>query len=188
MINNLKASKNTITDLKLVQNGDSTLPPGRYIHLRHHTGNQAATGSQLGAGIRGKHHPGLNSDFFFNCSEMSFRMLDISSLGNRRRRVDSTSTAHLIFSCTVLAQTCFFLLSECTVHIDPMHLHGSSHTKHSVCVSHQKTHTSSSSRNIVHLAALDVTTHGHSFLTFLNQSSSEQNNPAKIDGHSRVAR
>ena len=39
------------------------LLPGRHIHLRHHTGNQAATGSQLGAGIRGKHHPGLNSNF-----------------------------------------------------------------------------------------------------------------------------
>ena len=64
LINNLKASKNTIFDLNLVQFGASTRPPGRHIHLRHHTGNKAATGSQIEAGIRGKHHPGLNSFFF----------------------------------------------------------------------------------------------------------------------------
>ena len=64
LINNLKASRNTITDLNLVEDGDSVLPPGRRIHLRHHTGNQASTGSQIGAGIRGKHHPGLKSNFF----------------------------------------------------------------------------------------------------------------------------
>ena len=58
-------SMNTITVLNVVQDGDSTLPPGRRIHLRHHTGNKAVTGSQIEAGIRGKHHPGLNSIFFF---------------------------------------------------------------------------------------------------------------------------
>ena len=61
LINNLKASKNTITDLKIVQDGDTILLLGRRIHLRHHTGNQAATGSQIEAGIRGKHYPGLNN-------------------------------------------------------------------------------------------------------------------------------
>ena len=66
--------------------GDSILPPGRRIHLRHHTGNPAATGSQVEAGIRGKNYPGLNSNFFFfNCSEMSFRLPEIESPGNRRR-------------------------------------------------------------------------------------------------------
>ena len=55
---------------ELVQDGDSTLPPGRRIHLRHHTGNRAATGSQIEAGICGKHHPGLNSNLFLLCSEM----------------------------------------------------------------------------------------------------------------------
>ena len=38
LINNLKASKNTITDLNLEKEGESTLPPGRRIHLRHRTG------------------------------------------------------------------------------------------------------------------------------------------------------
>ena len=55
--------KNTIVDLKLLQDGDTILHPQR-IHLRHNDGNQAATCGQLGAGIRGNHHPGLNSEFF----------------------------------------------------------------------------------------------------------------------------
>ena len=63
LINNLKASKNTITDSNLVQGGDFILLPGRRIHRRHHTGNKAATGSEFEAGIRGKHPPGLNSNF-----------------------------------------------------------------------------------------------------------------------------
>ena len=61
LTNNLKASKNTIADLKLVEDGDTILLPGRRIHLRHRAGNQAATGSQIEAGIRGKHYPGLNN-------------------------------------------------------------------------------------------------------------------------------
>ena len=73
LINYLKASKDTITDLNLVQDGDSILPPVRRFHLRH-TDNKAATGSRVEAGIRGKHHPGLNSIL---CSEMSFRLPEI---------------------------------------------------------------------------------------------------------------
>ena len=68
LINNLKALRNTVIDLKLLQDGDTIFPPPR-IYLRHHDGNQAATCGQLGTGIRGNHYPGLNSDFFFpNCS------------------------------------------------------------------------------------------------------------------------
>ena len=59
VINNLKALKNTIIDLKLPQDG--LLPRRNY--LRHHDGNQAATCGQLGAGIRGN-HLGPNSEFF----------------------------------------------------------------------------------------------------------------------------
>ena len=86
LIINLKASKNTATNLNLVQEGDSSiLPPGRRIHLPHQTGNHAATGSQIEAGIRGKHHPGLDSDFFFfDCPEMSLRLPEIATPGNRR--------------------------------------------------------------------------------------------------------
>ena len=73
----VKALKNTITDLKLPQDGDTILLPRR-IHLRHHDGNQAANCGQLGVGIRGTRHPGLNSFFFFlHCSEMSFRLPEI---------------------------------------------------------------------------------------------------------------
>ena len=96
------AFKNTITDFNLVQDGDSILPPGRRTLLRHRIGSRAATGSQIVAGIRGKHHPGLNRIFpsFFRC---------VSSLAG------NLISWHHIFSCTVVAQTCFYLLSECTV-------------------------------------------------------------------------
>ena len=78
LINNLKALRKTIIDLKLLHNGDTILLPQR-IHLRHHGDNHAATCGQLGAGIRGNHHPGLNSEL---C--MSFRLPEIFSPGNRR--------------------------------------------------------------------------------------------------------
>ena len=78
LINNLKASKNTITDLNLGQDGDFTFPPKRRIHLRHRTGSRTATCGQLGAGLRGNNHPGLNSEFFlFFVPEMSFRLPEI---------------------------------------------------------------------------------------------------------------
>ena len=59
----MSKKKKTIIDMNLVQDGDSVFPPGRRIHLRHQTGNKAATGNKIGAGIRGKHHPALNSGF-----------------------------------------------------------------------------------------------------------------------------
>ena len=87
------------------------------VTMRAETNSQAATGSQLGGGIRGKHHPGLNSKHFsLIVPVMSFRLPEIQSPGNRRvRGVNSTPTAHHIFSCTLVARTCFYLLSECTV-------------------------------------------------------------------------
>ena len=102
LINNLKASKNVITDLNLVENDDSTLPPRRRIHLRHRTGSRAATESQIESGIRGKHHHGLNSNFSL------FRAV-ISLAGNliswqSAEGVDRhTYRAEHIFSCTVVA-------------------------------------------------------------------------------------
>ena len=52
-INSLKALKNTIVDLKLLQDGDTILLPQRIrLHLRHHDGNQAATCGQRGTGTR----------------------------------------------------------------------------------------------------------------------------------------
>ena len=44
--------------------------------------------------------------------------------------LDSTLSAHHIFSCTVVAQSCFHLLSESTVTLTSMHSHGSSHEAH----------------------------------------------------------
>ena len=63
LINSLTAVRNTIVDWKLPQDGGTILLPRR-IHLRHQDGNQAATCSQLGTGVRGNHHPGPNSYFF----------------------------------------------------------------------------------------------------------------------------
>ena len=63
LINNLKALRNTIIGLMLLQDGDTILLPQR-IHLRHHDGNQAASCGQLGTGTRGSLYPGVNSDFF----------------------------------------------------------------------------------------------------------------------------
>ena len=67
---------------------------------------KAATGSQLGAGIRGNHHPGLISDFFFfHCS------CDVISLAGNGISLKSTGgvnstpyRAHvfLMHSCTVI--------------------------------------------------------------------------------------
>ena len=101
--NTLKASKNTIADLNLAQDGDSTLPPGRRIHLRQRIGNKAATGSQIEAGIRGNHLPGLISIF-------SSLLLAIDGVC-RRAHLQRTTFFHAQFlrSCFVV------LLSECTV-------------------------------------------------------------------------
>ena len=72
VINTLKALENMHIDLKLLQDGDTILLPQRIrLHLRHHDGNQAANCGQLGAGIRGNLHHGVNRDFF-NRSRMSF--------------------------------------------------------------------------------------------------------------------
>ena len=88
----------------------------------------------------------------------------INLLENRREGVNSTLAAHHFFSCTVVAQSCCspvvivysHTLTPCTCTAQV--------TMHTVCVSPKNTHTSS--RNVVHFAALDDTIHGHSFLTF----------------------
>ena len=77
--------------------------------------------------------------------------------------VDSIPTAHHIFTCTVVAQTCFYLLSECTVTHWP-HAPAWFKSRSTLSASRPK-NIYTSSRNVAHLAELD-TTHGHSFLTF----------------------
>ena len=146
----------------LPQDGDTIFLPRR-IRFRHHHHNQAATGSQLGAGIRGEHHPGLNSFFLLQlCRDVIFacRKFDLLAIDG------GVQTAHLprtTFSCTVVAQSrCSLVCQSVQSHVDPMHLHGSSHEAH--CLRFAQKHTSS--RNVVHLAALDDTKHGYSFPTF----------------------
>ena len=67
--------------------------------------------------------------------------------------VNSTPTAHHIFSCTVVAQTSFTCCQSVQSYIDPMHLHGSRHEAHCLRFA-QNIHTSSSSRNVAHLQNL----------------------------------
>ena len=107
MINNLKVSKKMITDLQLVQDGDSIHFPRRRIHLRHHTGNQAATGSQLGAGIRGEHHPGPNSK---KCSSLivqrchvACRKFNLLAIDGRCKQMH---LPHAIIECVQLFTLC----------------------------------------------------------------------------------
>ena len=109
LINKLKASKNTLTDLNLVQDGDSTLPPGRRIHLRHRTGSRAATGSQFEAGIRGKHHPGLNSNLFVFVQRRHFacRKFNLLTIDGRCRQTHLPRTSVLMHSCCAVSlQSC----------------------------------------------------------------------------------
>ena len=91
-------------NVKFLQDGDTILLPQR-IHLRHHDGNHAATCGQLGAGIRGNLHPGVNIDFSLVVPVMLFRLQEISSLVNRREGVNRTPTAHTFVSCTVVVQS-----------------------------------------------------------------------------------
>ena len=125
LINNLKASKNTITNLNLVQDGDSTLPPGRRIHLGHHTANKAATGSQIEAGIRVKHHPGLNIKFFFFVQRCHFacRKFNLLAVDGECRQTTNGAPHFLMHSCCAVSlQSCCQSVQS---HIDPTHLHGS---------------------------------------------------------------
>ena len=70
-----------------------TTPSSSSSHWEQH--------DRIKARILGEPHPGLNSIF---CSEMSFRLLEIKSLGKRRGVQTGTPAARHIFSCTDVAQ------------------------------------------------------------------------------------
>ena len=96
--------------------------------------------------------------------DLSSDELDTLRRSSNHTTVISTPTAHHFFSCTVVAQSRCSLVVKANSHTLTPCTCMAQVTKHSVCVSPKNTHTSS--RNVVHLAALDDTTHGHSFLTF----------------------
>ena len=187
LIGGLKASKNTITDMNLVQDGDSTRPPGQRIHLRHHNGNRAATGSQIEAGIRGKHHPGLNSIF-----PSLFR--DVISLAGNLNLISWQSTGcvdrHTYRASHFLMHSCctdlFLLVVRVYSHtLTSMHLHGSSHEAHCLRFTQKHSH---------HILVAHCRTpcrtrhHARALLPRLfPESVFQQSNPAKINGHSSVA-
>ena len=160
----MKALKNTITDLKLPQDGDTILLPRR-IHLRHHDGNQAANCGQLGAGIRGTRHPGLNSFFFLlslfrDVISLAGDLISWQSTGVCRQHTHRVHDFLMHSCCTDL----FLLVVRVYSHILTSCTCMAQVTKHIVCVSPKNTHISS--RNVVHLATFDDTKHGHSFLSF----------------------
>ena len=91
--------------------------------------------------------------------------------------------AHHIFSCTVVAQTCFYLLPECTV-THWLHALAWLKSRSTSSAVRPKTFTPHSCRTLCrtwhHAQALLLS-------LFLNQSSSNLNNTSEINGHSRVA-
>ena len=111
--------------LDFVQDGD-TIPLPRRIHLRHHDGNQAAAGSQIEAGIRGKHHPGLNSNFFFffvqrcHFACRKFNLLAIDR-GCRQTRLPRTTLSH----AQSLHRLVLLVVRVYSHALTSMHLHGS---------------------------------------------------------------
>ena len=96
-IKSLKALKNTIINLKLLQDGDTILLPQR-IHLHHHDGNHAATCGERGTGIHGNLHPGVNSDFLlesFQMSDFYFACRQLKKLAIDGRCKQYTYRAHV---------------------------------------------------------------------------------------------
>ena len=144
LINNLKALKNTITDLTVPHDGGTILLPRRIRHhdLRHHDGNQAATGSQLGAGIRGKHHSGLNSNFFSSLivqrCHFAYRKFNLLAIDGWYEQYTYRAPLFLMHSCCAVSlQSCCRSVYS---HIDPTHLHGSSHEAHCLRFAQKHSH------------------------------------------------
>ena len=114
---------------------------------------------QFGAGIRGNVHPGLNSEFFFDCSSDVLSLAGNIITWQSTVGVNSTLTAHTFFSCTVVVQSsCHWLHAQIS-----RITRGSRITEHIVSVFPQNIHTSW--RNVLRHASLDDTMHGHSFFT-----------------------
>ena len=55
-------------------------------------------------GLRGNLHPGVNSDFFFSCSSDVISPAENLISWQSTEDVNSTPTAHTIFSCTDAVQ------------------------------------------------------------------------------------
>ena len=121
LINNLKALKNTVIDLKLPHDGDTILLPRRIRWQA--TSDWKSTWSW----DSWQTSPWTEQYFFFNCSEISIRLPEICNLLAidgvcRQTHLPRTTFSHaqmlhrLVFTCCQSVQS----------HIDPMHLHGSS--------------------------------------------------------------
>ena len=165
LINKLKASKSTITDLN-ARTGWRFYPSCRTTHASSSSNWQPSSDWKSNWSRDSWQTSSWTEQyfFFFNCSEMSFRLPEIESPGNRRVCRQHTHRApHLLMHscCTdlffLVVRVCSHTLTPCTCMAQV--------TKHIVCVSPKNIPNPSSSRTVVHLAEPD-TTHGHSFLTF----------------------
>ena len=142
-----EASKNTITDLNLVQDGDCTLPPGRRI--RSWDSWQTSSWTE--------------QYFFFlvqRCHSAcrKFSLLAIDGRCRQRHRAP-----HFLMHscCAVSLQSCCQSVQS---HID-LHALAWLKTRSTLSAFRPKTFTPRPRRNVVHLAE-PHTTHGHSFLAF----------------------
>ena len=74
IVNNLKVSRNTTTQLILEMDGDFILQPDQHVRLHPRTGSSTMIGSRIKVGILGDLQPGLNSEIFV---EKSFNKICI---------------------------------------------------------------------------------------------------------------
>ena len=71
MVNFLKVSRNTTTQLILELDGDFTLQPDQQVRLHPRTGSSTAIGSRIKVGILDGLQPGLNSEIFKSRSPLA---------------------------------------------------------------------------------------------------------------------
>ena len=113
-------------------------PSSRTTHSSS-SGNKAAPGSQIEAGIRGKHHPGLNSNFFFvqRC-HIACRKFNPLAIDGVCRQTDLPRTT---FSHAQLLHRLFSVVVRVySPTLTSMHLHGSSHEAHCLRVAQKHSH------------------------------------------------
>ena len=170
LINKLKVSKNTITDLNLAQDGDSTFSSRTTHSSSSSHWQQSETSSWTEQYF---------SSLFRDVITLAGNLISWQSTGGVDRHTYRTPHVLMHSFCAISLQSCCQSVQS---HID---LHAPAWLEsRSACVSPQN--TSSSAHHVLHRAEPDNThTHEHSFLA--SSRTSILNNPAKINGHSTVA-
>ena len=101
---------NNFDDVNFVQDGDSTFPPGRRIHLRQRIGSRTASGGQIEAGIRGKHHL---QRCHFACPKFNLLAMDRGGVDRHTYRT-TFSHAQLLRSCFAVLLSCTCMAQDCS--------------------------------------------------------------------------